>query len=74
MSYYQFGTAWVRETVENGHLTLRTFTADPRIDAMAKLDNTTEFDAETRETSQRFREGHVMADGHTHWGAWESVG
>lgn len=73
MSYYQFGPAWVQETVENGRLILRTYTDHPQTNPNAKLDSTTEFDAETRQTAQRFREGHVMADGHTHWGAWEPV-
>jgi hypothetical protein len=73
MRYYEFGGGWVRETLESQHLFRRLYTADPRTDENAKLDNITEFDGETQETSQRFREGHVMADGHTHWGAWESV-
>lgn len=73
MRYYEFMGGWVKETVEGGHLVRRLYTADPRVNARAKLDNVAEFDGETEEASRRFREGHVMGDGQIQWGTWEPV-
>jgi hypothetical protein len=73
MRYYEFSGGWVKETVESGRLTRRLYTGDPRTDGNAKLHNTTVFDGETEESAWRFREGRVMADGHTQWGPWRPV-
>jgi hypothetical protein len=73
MKYYQFLNGWVKEEVIRGQLTRSLYTADPRTDARAVLDNITEFDAETEAEARRMRQGFVMGDGRTEWHAWEPV-
>lgn len=69
----KFADDWMRETVENGRLVRRQYTANPHEDTNAKLDNVAEFDSETEEGSRRWRQGFVMSDGHIDWGGWELV-
>lgn len=79
--YFEFpegGGSWVAEDVERTpdglYLTRRQYTGDPRVKAdNARLDNVTQFDAETEDDARRFRQGFVMAEGGIDWQPWEPV-
>lgn len=81
--YFEFpvgGGSWVKESVElttDGYgscLTRRQYTGDPRVPTDdARLDNVTQFDAETEDKARRFRQGFVMANGSLDWQPWEPV-
>ncbi|UYC81403.1 hypothetical protein [Curtobacterium poinsettiae] len=79
--YFEFptgGGSWVKETVDRTNsgdlLTRRQYTGDPRVESdHARLDNVTQFNAETEELATRMRQGFVLANGQVDWQNWEPV-